>query len=253
MKLIRTLIADDEPLAREGIAALLRTDGEIEVIATCADGREAQQQILEHKPDLAFLDVEMPVLDGIEALQQLPAAAWPAAIFVTAYDHYALRAFELNAVDYLVKPFREARFREAVAKAKALILRRSLGDIERQLSALFAQLQQSRLTFKVGRNHLIFSTADIVWIEADGDGVKLCENGHIHFVRESLQAVEQRLNADQFTRVHRSFLINVSRVRKISGLVYGEHELVMSDGVKIRLGRAFRDKLKNLLPGVSNR
>jgi two-component system LytT family response regulator len=253
MKRIRTLIADDEPLAREGIAALLRGDSEIEIVATCGDGRETQEKILDLRPDLAFLDVEMPVLSGIEALEQLPAVNWPAAIFVTAYDHYALRAFGLSAVDYLVKPFREARFREAVAKAKALVLRRSFGDIERQLGALFAQLQQNRLTFKVGRNHLIFSTADIVWIEADGDGVKLCENGHVHFVRESLQAVEQRLNPDQFTRVHRSFLVNMSRVRKISGLVYGEHELVMSDGVKIRLGRAFRDKLKNLLPGISNR
>jgi two-component system LytT family response regulator len=253
MKRIRTVIADDERLGREGIAALLRTDSEIEVIGACADGKEALELIQAERPDLAFLDVEMPVLTGLEVLQQLPAAHWPVAIFVTAYDHYALRAFDISAVDYLVKPFREARFLEAVAKAKALILRRSLGDLERQLGALFGQLQSARLTFKVGRSHLIFSTADIVWIEADRDGVKLCENGQVHFVRESLQAVEQRLNPDQFTRVHRSFLINTARVRKISSLLYGEHELLMSDGVKIRLGRAFREKLKILLPGVSNR
>jgi len=253
MKRIRTLIADDEPLGREGIAALLRNDHEIELIGSCANGREALELMQSERPDLAFLDVEMPILTGIEVLQQIPAAHWPAAIFVTAYDHYALRAFEISAVDYLVKPFREARFHEAVAKAKAQIMRRSLGEIERQLGALFGQLQSTRLTFKVGRNHLIFSTADIVWIEADRDGVKLCENGQIHIVRETLQAVEQRLNPDQFTRVHRSFLVNTARVRKISSLIYGEHELVMSDGVKIRLGRAFREKLKILLPGVSNR
>jgi len=253
MKRIRTVIADDEPLGREGIAALLRADREVEVIGACADGREALELIQTERPDLAFLDVEMPLLNGIEVLQQLPAAQWPASIFVTAYDHYALRAFELSAVDYLVKPFREARFLEAVAKAKAMILRRSLGEIERQLGGLFGRVQSARLTFKVGRSYLIFATADIIWIEADRDGVKLCENGQIHFVRESLQAVEERLNPEQFTRVHRSYLINTTRVRKISSLVYGEHELVMSDGVKIRLGRAFREKLKILLPGVSNR
>jgi len=173
MKRIRTVIADDEPLGREGIAALLRADREVEVIGACADGREALELIQSERPDLAFLDVEMPVLNGIEVLQQLPAAQWPASIFVTAYDHYALRAFEISAVDYLVKPFREARFNEAVAKAKAMILRRSLGEIERQLGALFGRVKSTRLTFRVGRGYLIFATADIVWIEADRDGVKL--------------------------------------------------------------------------------
>lgn len=253
MSRIRTLIADDEPLGRQGVAAMLRDDPEIEVVSTCADGRSARDAIVELRPDLAFLDVEMPVMSGMAVLRDMPPAARPTTIFVTAYTHYALQAFDAAAVDYLVKPFREARFREALAKAKSQLERRTPEDVERRVAALLDRMQPARISFKVGRTRLLLSPADIVWIEASGDGVKVCEGGQVHLVRETLSDVERRLDGARFQRVHRSYLVNLERIRKISALTYGEHELVMSDGVRIRLGRAFREKLSGLMPSEPKR
>lgn len=231
----RTLVADDEPLGREGILTLLARDPEIEVVATCADGVATRDSLLTLRPDVAFLDIQMPAINGLSLLSDLPADRRPASIFVTAYDRYAVAAFDACAVDYLVKPFREARFRTALAKAKAFIAhRRTLPE---------------RMAFKVARGHVLLDPRAILWIEAAGDGIKVCEGGEVHPVRETLRQAESRLQGAGLLRVHRSFLVNPAKVRRISPLTYGEHELLMSDGAKIRVGRAFRDHLKTLLAG----
>jgi two-component system LytT family response regulator len=264
MNKIRTLIVDDEPLARSGISAMLKGDAEIEVVGSCADGRAAVDRILDTGPDLVFLDVQMPRLNGIEVLEQVPAARRPETIFVTAYDQYALKAFELCAVDYLLKPFREGRFHEALGRAKERIRQDAIGDLQHRAAALFDYLsgeaegarlsiqaglpRHRRLVFRVGTSRVFVSPQDIVWVEAQGDRVRLSENGQIHTINESLQSVETRLDPTRFARVHRSFIVNLMRVRKVTPLLYGDCELTMGDGTNIPVGRACRASLKTLLP-----
>lgn len=247
--LYRALIADDEPLARQGLLALLKSDPEVEVVAACADGAAARENLQLLSPDIAFVDVQMPLFDGLTVIAQIPAERRPVTVVVTAYDNYAIPAFDLSAVDYVVKPFREARFREAVGRAKAAAAARRV-----RLSpppAAPAPGEPPRLAFKVARGHVLLDQRDIVWIEAAGDGVRVGEGPEVHAVRESLQHVEARLQPGRFLRVHRSFLVNPARIRRVAPLLYGEHELLMSDGVKIRVGRSFRDQLRILLASPS--
>lgn len=263
MKKIRTLIVDDEPLARSGISALLRDDAEIEVVGSYADGRAAVDGIMGTDPDLLFLDVQMPRLSGIEVLEQVPAPRRPETIFVTAYDQYALRAFEVCAVDYLLKPFREVRFHEALGRAKERIRNDEIGDLKFRAAELIGYLRAGesggaplpppdlahdrRLVFRIGASQLFVNPGEIVWIEAQGDRVRLCESGQVHLVHESLHSVETRLDPRRFARVHRSFIVNLARVRKATPLLYGDCELTMGDGTSIPVGRACRAGLRNLL------
>jgi two-component system LytT family response regulator len=257
---IRTLIVDDEPLARSGISALLKDDAEIEVVGSCADGRAAVEGIMGADPDLVFLDVQMPRLSGIEVLEQVPVDRRPETIFVTAYDQYALKAFEVCAVDYLLKPFRECRFHEALARAKVRIRADEIG----RAAALFDYLRggeagatgtraapQGRLVFRAGPSQVFVNPQEIEWVEAQGDRVRLSENGQVHIVSESLHSVETRLDPARFARIHRSFIVNLTRVRRVTRQLYGDCELTMGDGTRIPVGRAWRASLKTLLPAVN--
>ncbi|HZZ56668.1 MAG TPA: LytTR family DNA-binding domain-containing protein, partial [Opitutaceae bacterium] len=205
--LFRALIADDEPLARQGLLALLKSDPEVEVVAACADGAAARENLQLLSPDIAFVDVQMPLFDGLTVIAQLPAERRPITVVVTAYDNYAIPAFDLPAVDYVVKPFREARFREAVGRAKAAAAARR-GGRPAPAPAAAVLGEPPRLAFKVARGHVLLDQRDIVWIEAAGDGVRVGEGHEVHAVRESLQHVEARLQPGRFLRVHRSFLVN---------------------------------------------
>lgn len=240
MRKIRALIVDDEPLAREGIALLTEADPGLEIVGQCADGRSALEEIRALRPDLVFLDVQMPGLDGLEVLAGLRPEERPAVIFVTAHDRYAVRAFEIPAVDYLLKPFDDARFHAALGRARERILGSAAPAPRRGPS--------DRAAFKVGDGYLFFDTAEIVWIEAQGDRVRLAAGGHTHLARESLQSVERRLDPQRFLRVHRSFLVNAARIKRIVPAFYGDYDLIMSDGAKIRIGRGSREALKALLP-----
>jgi two-component system LytT family response regulator len=264
MRRIRTLIVDDEPLSREGIALMLENDPEIEVIGQCADGQDAVEQMLTQQPDLAFLDVHMPRLNGLEVLERLPPERRPVVVFITAHDRYAIRAFELCATEYLLKPFHDERFQTAMRRAKEQVARADFGALQRQTAELMAYLRdpgratapaaperpaaRRRLAFKVGGTYEIVEADEIVWIEAQGNLVKLCAGGRTHLIREPLEQIGQRLDAARFVRVHRSFLVNADRVRKVVPLLYGDHTIVMSDGAKIRLSRSYRHQLKALLP-----
>ena len=267
MKKITTLIVDDEPLAREGLATMLASDQDLELIGSCADGQSALEVIRARRPDLVFLDVQMPKRDGFGVLAELEPGERPAVVFATAYDQHAIRAFEVNALDYLLKPFSDARVAVALARVKQEIWSMRTSDLGRQVEQLLTQvrdlgakpapaaptprLQDSddadRIVLKAdGALHFI-KTRDIIWIEAQGDFVKVQTPGRTQLVRETMENMEHRLDETKFLRIHRSFLVNLEHVRKVEVALYGDYSVSMSDDSKLRLSRNYRSKLKALL------
>jgi len=272
MKKIRTLIVDDEPLAREGLETILKSDPEIEVIGTSADGQSALEAIRTRAPDLVFLEIQMPKRDGFGVLGELKPAERPVVVFVTAYDQHAIRAFEVSAVDYLLKPYSDSRFAAALARAKEEIRKSRTSNLSGQIENLLAQVREisakpanlataetpaspspdyaDRIVLKAdGALHFI-KTRDVIWIEAQGDFVKVQTQGKTQLVRETLQSMERKLDAAKFLRTHRSFLVNLEHVRKVEVALYGDYVVHMSDGSKLRLSRNYRSKLKALLKQI---
>jgi two-component system LytT family response regulator len=264
VKKLRVLIVDDESLARAGVALLLRDDPGIEIIGECDNGAAALAQIRGQRPDLVFLDIQMPQRGGLEVLEQLKEEERPAIIFVTAFDRHAVRAFELSAVDYLLKPFRDQRFHAALARAKDQIRSENFTELRLQAERLVEQLRRledpgeekisgtgrasaARLVFKSEGEHVFVEQREITWIEAQGDFIRLRAGARLLTARESLQSVEKRLDASQFVRVHRSFIVNVSSISRITPALYGDYVIVTHDGAKIRLSRTYRESLKRLL------
>ena len=267
MKKIRVLIVDDEPLAREGIAAMLQGDAEVEIIGTCADGQTALTAIRTQRPDLVFLDVQMPKRDGFAVLAELKPEERPAIIFVTAYDQYAIQAFEICAIDYLLKPFRDARFAAALARAKTSIRQAREGDVGRRMEELLEHMRATlnrgperslpaetggseasdRVVLKSGSDLHFVRKADIIWVESQADFIKVHTTGAAQLVRETLQSFEDRIPAEQYLRIHRSSLVNVDHVKKVTPALYGDYTVLMSDGTVLRLSRKNRAKLKQLI------
>ncbi|HTT57848.1 MAG TPA: LytTR family transcriptional regulator DNA-binding domain-containing protein [Opitutaceae bacterium] len=258
---IRTLIIDDEPLAREGIAVLCAADPEIEIVGQSSDGATAVQAIRREHPELIFLDVQMPKKDGFEVLESLTAAERPVVVFVTAYDQYAIRAFEASAVDYLLKPYTDKRFQQALARAKNELRRNRTQEVDRRLEELLVRVNElrqgapaaatpakpeyaERIVVKAGGDLHFVKTSDVLWIEAQGDFVKVQTLEQPQLVRETLQSMEQKLDASRFLRIHRSFLVNVQHIKRVAPALYGDHTVFMSDGSKLRLSRNYRSKLK---------
>jgi len=267
MKKIRVLVVDDEPLAREGVLAMIQNDSELDVLGVATDGQLALQMIRAQRPDLVFLDVQMPKRDGFAVLAELKAEERPAIIFVTAYDQYAIRAFEICAIDYLLKPFRDARFAAALARAKAGIRQTREGDVGRRMEQLLEHMRATlgsrpersseadsaggeaadRVVLKSGSDLHFVRTADIVWVESQADFIKVHTTGAAQLVRETLQNFEQRVPADRFLRIHRSSLVNVDHVKKVTPALYGDYTVLMTDGTVLRLSRKNRAKLKLLI------
>lgn len=273
MKKIRILIVDDEPLAREGILAMLAGDPEVEVIGTCADGQTALNTIRGERPDLVFLDVQMPKRDGFEVLAELRREERPVVIFVTAYDQYAIKAFEAAAIDYLLKPFRDARFAEALARAKKEITQSRVVDMGQKVEQLLGYVQQiaragavslpvaapapaaepsDRVVLKTGSDLHFIKTSDIIWIESQADFVKVHTTGAAQLVRETLQSIQDRVDPAKFLRIHRSSLVNLQHVKKVTPALYGDYTVLMSDDTKLRLSRKNRAKLKQLIARLSS-
>lgn len=262
---IRTMIVDDEPFAREGIATLLATDPEVEVVGQHADGAAAQEAIRRERPDIVFLDIQMPKLNGFQVLEGLAAEERPIVVFVTAFDRYAIDAFEACAIDYLLKPFSDRRFRQALARAKEDLQKRRAVDLDRRLDDLMARigrLQQDgsgnpapspgaetadRIVFKSSGDLHFIKARDVLWLEAQGDLVKVQTVDQSQLVRETLQSMEQKLDANRFLRIHRSFLVNVEHIKRVAPAPYGEYTVHMSDGTKLKLSRGYRGSLKSLL------
>lgn len=257
---IRAIIVDDEPAARRGVRLLLERDRSIEVVGEAANGAEAAALIRREKPDLAFLDVQMPGSDGFEALRQLAPAEAPTIVFVTAYDEYALRAFEVHAVDYLLKPYDDARFGAALQRAKEEIRRRQTDTVNARLTQLLDYLQAAggagspgaegpgdRILLKSSGEIFFLKAEEIDWIEAEGDYMKFHVNGRAHLMRETMARLEARLDPKRFIRIHRSTIVNIDRLRKLSPSFAGEYAVILHDGTKLKLSRGYHERISSLL------
>lgn len=232
---LRVLVADDEPIARRNLVVLLRRDPDVGDIVECASGPEAIEAMQKSRYDLAFLDVQMPECNGFDVLELLGADLPPAIVFVTAYEEYALRAFEAGALDYLLKPFDDARFVRAMSRAK--------DKISHHASTPPPRVQ--RLTIK-GRGEMIFlDVADIDWIEAAGYYACVHVGAETHILRRSLSDLERDLGDEKFVRTHRSIIVNLDRVRGLELLASGEYEVVLKSRVRLRLSRRFRKELED--------
>lgn len=235
---IPTLIVDDEPLARSNIAILLRSDSQIEIIGECGSGAEALGEIRVARPDLLFLDVQMPECDGFDVLEMLGNDLPPAVIFVTAYDQYALRAFEAGALDYLLKPFDNARFALALTRAKQRISEATRGDSART---------PERIVIKNAGEVNFVRTRDIDWIEAADYYACLHIGQRSHLLRRSLQDLEAELDSNLFCRVHRSAIVNLERVSSLKLQEDGEYEVELQTGARVRMSRRYRKQLQERL------
>ncbi len=245
---LKAVIVDDETIARIGIRSLLSREPDIDVIAECRNGAEALEAVTAHKPDLMFLDIQMPELDGFGVLQRLRPEHAPVVIFVTAYDEHALRAFEAHALDYLLKPVNEARFASALLRAREHIHSRSADRLARRLLATVEELkgQQSpdRLVIRTSGRLLFVQLADIDWIEAADNYVCIHAGGKSHMLSEKISALEERLDQRRFIRVHRSRMVNLDKVREVHPMFNGDYVFLLRDGTEISSGRNYRDRLR---------
>ena len=247
----RTIVIDDEPLARDRLLKLLRAEPDIEVIGEAKNGREAVELIRQLKPALVFLDVQMPELDGFGVLAELPADERPAVIFVTAFDKFALKAFEVHAVDYLLKPFDKERFQTALKRALDQLARGQPETMHEQLSALLNELRPAappsdRLAVKGDGRVVFVKMADIDWVEAADNYVSLHVGKDTHLLRETMTNLEQRLPREKFIRISRSTIVNMERIKELQPLFHGEYAVMLRDGTRLTLSRSHRDKLQQL-------
>ena len=252
---IRTLIVDDEPLARERLRKLLEAEPDIQIVGECADGGEAIATANEQRPDLIFLDVQMPEVDGFGVVAGLEEVPLPAVIFVTAYDQFALRAFEVHALDYLLKPFDRERFQKSLERARKLVQQRQTGDLSQKLSSLITDLKPEkaetkfldRLAIKLEGRVLFFKIDDIDWIEAADNYVSVHVGSEQHLHRETMSALEGKLPPNRFLRISRSTIVNVERIREMQPMFHGDYVVILKDGTRLSLSRNYRDKLNQLL------
>lgn len=257
MREIRALIVDDEPLARRGIRQLLEREPDVTVVGEARNGREALRALRTLDPELVFLDVQMPEVDGFGVLRAVGPERMPPVIFVTAYDAFAVRAFDAHAIDYLVKPLREARFAEAVQRVRERLRSADAVTLSRQLSALLATTADARLAPQAttGRRivvptstgELVLEAEEIDWIEADDYYAAVHTRGRRHLIRESLSSLETRLDAARFVRVHRSAIVNLDRVREYRADAPGECAVLLRDGTRIAVSRRRREQVVELL------
>ncbi len=251
---VRALIVDDEPLARQRLRTLLRGEPDIDVVGECADGHEAVAAIRQLQPNLLFLDVQMPALDGFGVLEALGPQPLPAVIFVTAYDAYAIRAFEVNALDYLLKPFDRDRFRKALERARSQVSKTQSTFTGEQLSALLDEAQPGRsgrpfldrLVIKSAGRVFFLRAEEIDWIEAAGNYLRLHVGGDMHLLRDTMNNLETRLHPDTFLRIHRSTMVNLERVKELQPWFHGDYKVILVDGTELTLSRSYRPKLKSL-------
>ncbi len=248
---IRTLIVDDEQLARERLRKLLENEAAVEVIGECTDGREAVTVIQEKSPDLVFLDVQMPELDGFGVLAAVAGPRLPAVIFVTAHDKFALRAFEVHAVDYLLKPFDRERFQVALHRALDKIKQHTTRELDQRLIALLADVKSEpkhseRIAVKMSGRVLVVKTDDIDWIEASDNYVSLHVGAETHLHRETMSALEEQLAPQKFVRISRSSIVNIDRIKELQPLFHGEYSVLLRNGTRLTLSRSYREKLDQL-------
>lgn len=250
---INALIVDDEPLAREYVRNLLKSDREIKIVGECGDGLSALRFIAENRPDLVFLDVQMPEMDGFALLKKLGAARLPAIIFTTAFEDYAVRAFEFHALDYLLKPFDAERFSQAVNFAKARLKDGEQHAQENtQITEMLKTADQNpkfleRLSIKQNGRIVFLKTSEIDLIKSDDKYVQIYAGGKSHLVRQTLSAMKSQLDSRVFVQIHRSAIVNTEKIKELQPMFNGEYTVVMESGAKISVSRNFKDDLFQIL------
>ncbi len=254
MKRVRVLVVDDEPLARAGVVRLLTSDPDLDVVGEAGDGAAAALAIEDLRPDLVILDIQMPEMSGLEVARTIGPARMPLVVFLTAFDQFAVQAFDLHAVDYLLKPFRDDRLVAAIERAKRELATHDLKHLATKLSAVLDATAPrdrppylERLVAKTGGHAHLVRVAEIDWIEAADYCAKLHVGGRRHVIRESMTSLERRLDPSRFFRVHRSAIVNLDRVKEIEPFVRGDEVIVLMDGSKIRLSRSRREALETRL------
>jgi two-component system, LytTR family, response regulator len=249
---IRAVIVDDEPLGRELIREMLKRDPEVEVVGECANGREAVQSIKERLPDLVFLDVQMPDIDGFEVLEAIEHERMPMVIFVTAYDQYAVKAFDVYALDYLLKPVDRERFEKAMKRVKSQLQRGITSDVNEKLTALLEEVRMrsgflERMVIKTGGRVIFLRTEEIDWIEAEGNYVKLHVGKDAYLLREGIGTMEERLDTNRFMRIHRSTIVNIDQIQEMRPWFGGDSCVILRGGAQLTLSRSYQRKLQELL------
>ena len=249
---LRALIVDDEPPARARIRRILEAESGIEIVGECANGPEALAAIERAAPHLVFLDVQMPVMDGFEVLRSIDGPNAPAVIFVTAYDEYALRAFEVHALDYLLKPFNRDRFHDALARARTHLVRGVATGLDPRLVALLDHMAQhrapaQRLVVRSEGRIVFIRLADLDWVEAAANYVRLHARGETYLLRRSMKQMERQLPGDSFLRIHRSTIVNIDRIKELQPWFHGEYVAILHDGTKLTVSRAYADRIQQLI------
>ncbi|MEE2691702.1 MAG: LytTR family DNA-binding domain-containing protein [Pseudomonadota bacterium] len=266
---IRVIIVDDEPLALRGLKLRLAEFSEIDIVAEATNGREAVKAIKQHLPDLVFLDIQMPGLDGFGVVRALIGAPAPFFVFVTAYDKYAIDAFEANALDYLVKPVEEERLKDAIHRAREAMKSRAAAQRESRLVELLASLSDDdrdrikeliaepewtekeryseRLSFKDGSKVVMLNADEIDWIDAAGDYMCIHAAGKTHIIRETMKTLQARLDPSRFQRVHRSAIVNVKKVKELHPHSNGEYFIILEGGAELKLSRSYKEVVARFL------
>lgn len=249
---IRVLLVDDEPLARDMLREMLQIDPLVSIVAEAVNGREALEAIRTHSPELIFLDVQMPDCGGFELLEGLGKEEMPYVIFVTAYDQYAVRAFEVHALDYLLKPFDRERFEASWTRARTQILRDRNGGTNQRILALLEDLKAGnkyleRLVIKASGRIYFLETSEIDWIEAEGNYVSVHSGKKSHLLRETISSLEDQLDPKKFVRIHRSSIVRIDRIKELKPWFHGEYRIILQDGTQLTLSRNYREKLQEAL------
>jgi two-component system, LytTR family, response regulator len=267
---IRAIVVDDESLAREVLLVMLSDDPEIEVIAECRNGREAVATIREQSPDIVFIDIQMPEMDGFQVIEEVGAKQMPVTVFVTAFDKYALRAFEAHALDYLLKPFDHDRFESALQRAKTLVRQQKIGEMSENLFAMMQDMKLKtgestseadnrkpegadhqqpidRVVIKSSGRIYFLKVEDIDWVEGAGDYLSLHSASGTHLIRETMGDFHARLDARKFLRIHRSTIVNIERIKDLQPLFKGEYVITLTSGKRLRSSRGYRRELQPLL------
>ena len=249
---VRVVVADDEPLVRRGLRTFIAAETGLSLVGEARNGPEAVEVIRAQRPDLVFLDVQMPELDGFGVLESLEGEPLPVVVFVTAYDEYAIRAFDVHAVDYLLKPFDEERFRVALGRVRSRLGERRTESLDQRLEAVLAELRArekyaDRLLVKSDGRVTVVQVEDVDWIEAADNYARVYTSRGRYLVRESIRTLERKLNPRQFARVHRSAIVNLGRVRELQPMFGGEYVILLSTGAKLTLSRGYRNAFRDRL------
>ncbi|MEP1472496.1 MAG: LytTR family DNA-binding domain-containing protein [Halieaceae bacterium] len=261
---LKAVVVDDERLARRGLSLRLQEIPEVDVVAECSNGEEALKAIASESPDLVFLDIQMPGMDGFDVVCELQADAMPLIIFVTAFDEYAIDAFKVHAVDYVLKPIDESRLAEAVERAVVRHAQQAFGSKEELLAVISGRSESGatrelveeeqggqewpeRLTIKDGSEFQLVKIADIEWVDAAGDYMCVHANGQTHIMRTTMKRLESSLNPETFIRVHRSSIVNVNAIISAASHLNGEYVLTLVGGAQLKVSRSYRDRIKSLL------